>query len=154
MVRSVSSASVSPLSIPAWRRAETRKAPTAPGTVGMQCSRSYMRRSRLKPMTYSMCCQRPSMPLRLPTLALPAVAPTAGSANGSTRRRTVEGSKTVSASSITTISCEARSTPVLSAAALPRLGVRTTVTPGSSSASAASAVPSSDPSSTTTISTG
>ena len=41
-----------------------------------------MRRSRLKPMTYSMCCQRPRMPLRLATFVLPLTAPTAGSANG------------------------------------------------------------------------
>ena len=59
-----------------------RNAPIAPGTVGVHCSTSYMRRSRLKPMTYSMCCQRPSRPRRLPTFVLPATAPTRGSASG------------------------------------------------------------------------
>ena len=38
-------------------------------------------------MTYSMCCQRPSMPPRLPTFVLPDTAPTVGSASGRTRRR-------------------------------------------------------------------
>ena len=48
----------------------------APGTVGMHCKMSYMRRSRLKPITYSRCCQRPSRPRRLATLVLPETAPT------------------------------------------------------------------------------
>ena len=76
MVRSVSSASVSALTPPTSVSARRRNAPTAPGTVGMHSSTSYMRRSRLNPITYSMCCQRPSSPLRLPTLVLPLTAPT------------------------------------------------------------------------------
>ena len=57
MVTSVSSASVSSLIPPTSARAARRNAPIAPGTVGMQFSTSYRRRSRLKPITYSMCCQ-------------------------------------------------------------------------------------------------
>ena len=69
----------------AAERADRARAPWA-------CSRStsYMRRSRLNPITYSMCCQRPRMPARLPTLALPDTAPTAGrrtAAPGRDRRR-------------------------------------------------------------------
>ena len=70
----------------------------------MQRSMSYIRRSRLKPITYSMCCQAPISVSRLPTLALPATAPTRGSANGCTSSRTVDGSKTVSPSIITMMS--------------------------------------------------
>ena len=62
--------------------AERRNAPTAPGTVGMTPSMSYMRRSRLNPTTYSRCCQRPRKPLRLNTLVFPLTAPTSGSASG------------------------------------------------------------------------
>ncbi len=104
MVMSVSSARVSSLMPPTASTASRRNAPIAPGMVGMQRSRSYMRRSRLKPITYSMCCQAPMIVLRLPTLALPATAPTSGSAKGCTNCRTVSGSKTVSPSIITTMS--------------------------------------------------
>ena len=52
-------------------------------------------------MTYSMCCQREISPRRLATFALPATAPTDGSANGAARRPTVVGSNTVSPSIMT-----------------------------------------------------
>ncbi|CAM5702471.1 hypothetical protein SGLAM104S_08892 [Streptomyces glaucescens] len=70
----------------------------------MQRSTSYIRRSRLKPITYSMCCQAPMSVSRLPSLALPATAPTRGSPKGWTSSRTVAGSKTVSPSIMTTMS--------------------------------------------------
>src|SRR5205807_576589 len=70
-----------------------RNAPIAPGTVGVHCRTSYIRRSRLNPITYSMCCQRPSRPRRLPTFVFPDTAPTAGSASGRTRLPTVSGSR-------------------------------------------------------------
>src|SRR5215213_1467590 len=54
--------------------ARLRNAPAAPGTVGMHCSTSYRRRSRLKPMTYSMCCHRPSSRCRFPTFVFPETA--------------------------------------------------------------------------------
>jgi hypothetical protein len=100
-------------------------------------------------MTYSMCCQRATRLCRLPTLTLPATAPTDGSAKGCTRRRTESGSKTVSPSTITTSSWRAAATPALRALAFPPLGLRMTSTLGSPSASTMSAVPSVDPSSTT-----
>ena len=78
MVRSVSSARVSSLTPPTASRASRRNAPMAPGTVGMHRSTSNIRRSRLNPITYSMCCQRPSSPRRLPTFVLPETAPTSG----------------------------------------------------------------------------
>ena len=77
MVRSVSSARVSSL-----RPRRPRPAPPA-GTRRSRrersaCTRrrSNIRRSRLNPMTYSRCCQRPSSPRRLATLVLPETAPT------------------------------------------------------------------------------
>ena len=70
-------------------------------------------------MTYSSACQRVSRLTRLPTLALPATAPTRGSENGPVSRATVSGAKTVSLSSATTTSPRAFSTPRLSAEALP-----------------------------------
>ena len=51
-------------------------------------------------MTYSMCCQRPSRRRRLPTFVLPETAPTSHSERR-TRRPSVSGSKTVSASTVT-----------------------------------------------------
>ncbi len=154
MVRSVSSARVTSLTPPRASSARRRNAPTAPGTVGMHSARSNRRRSRLKPTTYSMCCQRPSRPPRLTTLALPETAPTRGSAKGCTSVRTVPGSKTVSPSTMTTSSHEAAASPVLSAAGLPAFRCRITRTPGRRSDSTRSAVPSVEPSSTTMISTG
>ena len=91
----------------------------APGTVGMHPSTSYMRRSRLNPMTYSMCCQRPSRPPRLATLVLPETAPTRSSANGCTRWEIVSGANMVSPSTVTMISPDARAMPALSASAFP-----------------------------------
>jgi hypothetical protein len=154
IVRSVSSASVSWLTPPTASSALRRNAPTAPGTVVMQRQRSCTRRSRLNPMTYSMCCQRATRPVRFATFALPATAPTSGCANGWTSTRTVSGSNTVSPSIITTRSWLAARMPVLSAAALPPLICRITRTPGSARPSTIAAVPSVEPSSTTMISTG
>src|SRR5829696_9180601 len=99
MVKSVSSASVAALTPPTASRASRLKAPIAPGTVGMHCKTSYMRRSRLNPITYSMCCQRPSKPRRLPTFVLPETAPIMdllAVAKRATSARTAPGSKTVS----------------------------------------------------------
>ena len=79
MVRSVSSARVSAARRRRRPERSRRNAPIAPGTVGMHSATSNMRRSRLKPITYSRCCQRPSSPLRLATLVLPLTAPTSGS---------------------------------------------------------------------------
>ena len=92
---------MSSLTPPTWVSAERRNAPTAPGMVVMQRSRSVTRRSMLNPITYSMCCQRPISLPRLATLALPDTAPTSGRAKGCTRWRTVAGSKTVSPSIMT-----------------------------------------------------
>ena len=64
------------------RAPRRRNAPTAPGTVGMHWRTSNSRRSRLKPITYSMCCQRPSSPWRLPTFVLPETAPIVGEREG------------------------------------------------------------------------
>ena len=91
-------------------------------------------------MTYSRCCQRPSSPRRLATLVLPLTAPTAGSANGWTSRRTASGSNTVSPSTMHQQVVRApRAMPVLRAAALPALGCRTSRTPGRPSRSTMSA---------------
>ena len=75
-------------------RAPARNAPIAPGTVGMHPSTSYMRRSRLKPMTYSRCCQRPSSRSRFPTLVLPETAPTVWSRERLDQRRAARLSRT------------------------------------------------------------
>ena len=83
-----------------------------------------MRRSMLKPITYSMCCQRPTILLRLATFALPDTAPTQGRANGCTSVLIVFGSNTVSPSIMTTMSCLACRMPLLSAAGLPALAWR------------------------------
>src|SRR3954453_11228601 len=91
MVTSVSSARVSSLIPPTSASACRRNAPIAPGTVGMQRIASYRRRSRLKPITYSMCCQVATSDSRLPTLTLPATAPTVGSASGCTSLRIEAG---------------------------------------------------------------
>ncbi len=154
MVTSVSSARVSSLMPPMRSRALRRKAPTAPGMVGMQPSTSYMRRSRLKPITYSMCCQAPMRVSRLPTLALPATAPTFGSPKGWTSSRTVAASKTVSPSIITMRSWLALARPRLRAAGLPAFCWRTTRTLGMRRSSTMRAVPSLEPSSMTMTSTG
>jgi hypothetical protein len=53
----------------------------APGTTVMQPSAASARRSRFWLVTYSSACQRVIMLMRLPTLALPATALTAGSSN-------------------------------------------------------------------------
>ena len=55
-------------------------------------------------MTYSSACQRVMRLSRLPTTALPATAPTLGSANQRASRGRVSGGNRVSASSATTIS--------------------------------------------------
>ena len=104
-------------------------------------------------MTYSMCCQRATMVVRLPTLTLPATAPTVGSANGWTRRWIASGSTTVSPSTMITIGWVDRAIPALRAAAFPPHGTRTTRTPGRFNAATTAAVPSVDASSTTTTST-
>ncbi len=75
-------------------------------------------------MTYSMCCQAPMTVFRFP-----ATAPTPGSANGWTRWRTASGSKTVSPSTMTTMSQLAPRTPLLSAAGFPAFSCRMTRTP-------------------------
>ena len=106
-------------------------------------------------MTYSMCCQREISPRRLATLALPATAPTDGSANGCTRRPTVVGSNTVSPSIMTISSWRACGDAGVERGGLAAVGlpdhphVRQ-----SRSASTISAVPSVQPSSTTSTSTG
>ena len=56
--------------------ASARQALSAPGTTGMQLSRSKARFSRFWLVMYSSACQRVSQRLRLPTLTLPATAPT------------------------------------------------------------------------------
>jgi hypothetical protein len=109
--------------------------------VGMQPNESYIRRSRLNPMTYSMCCHVPRIPRRLPTFTLPATAPTVSSPNGWTRRCSESVSTTVSASTMTMSSFRASATPVLSAVALPAGGTLTTRTLSSPSPSTTSAVP-------------
>ena len=84
---------------------------------------SNMRRSRLKPITYSRCCQRPSSPRRLATLVLPLTAPTRGSANGCTRRPTASGSKhRVAVDQHQQVAAGVPRCPALSAAGLPALG--------------------------------
>ena len=61
-------------------RADRARAPSA-----CSCSASYRRRSRLKPITYSMCCQRPSRPAPVADLGVAGDrADPAGSANGCT----------------------------------------------------------------------
>ena len=148
----MSSASVSSLIPPTSARAARRNAPIAPGTVGMQRIASYSRRSRLKPITYSMCCQVATSVRRLPTLTLPATAPTDGSPNGCTNFRIESRSKIVSPSTVTIRSCLASAIPVLRALDLPPLGTRITRTFGSRRLSTSTAVPSVEPSSTTTTS--
>ncbi len=101
-----------------------------------------------------MCCQAPIRVSRLPTLALPATAPIFGSANGCTSSRTVDGSKTVSPSIITTMSYEAAATPALRALGLPPLTLRISRTNGRFISSTMSAVPSVEPSSITITSIG
>ncbi len=150
----MSSARVRALSPPTASSTSRRNAPPAPGTVGIDRVTSYTRRSTLKPTTYSMCCRRASRVSRLAILTLPDTAPTVGSAKGCTSSRTVSGSNRVSPSTMTIRSCAAAATPALSAADLPPLGSRRTRTPGRESRSTTSAVPSSDPSSITRISTG
>ena len=80
MVRSASSATVSPVSPPTSRRALVRHAPSAPGTTVMQSSRSKARFSRFWLVMYSRACQRVIQRSRFPTFTLPATAPTAASA--------------------------------------------------------------------------
>ena len=100
-------------------------------------------------MTYSMCCQRPSSRLRLPTFVLPETAPTSGEWNACTSCASVRGSKTVSASTMTTMSWRASAIPWFSAAGLPAFGWRSTLTRPSPSPATRSPVPSTEPSSTT-----
>ena len=113
-----------------------------------------MRRSRLKPMTYSMCCQRPSSPPRLPTFVLPATAPTAGSANGWTSWRERVGLEhRVAVDHDDDLVRAAAAIPVLSAAGLAAVGLADQPDAAAgASASTMSAVPSVEPSSTTTTS--
>ncbi len=101
-----------------------------------------------------MCCQAPIRLSRLPTLALPATAPIAGSPKGWTSSRTVDDSKTVSPSIITMMSCEAAAMPLLRALDLPPLTLRISRTNGRSISSTMSAVPSVEPSSMTITSIG
>ncbi len=67
--------------------ASARQALSAPGTTGMQLSRSKARFSRFWLVMYSSACQRVSQRLRLPTLTLPATAPMRGSAKWRTSLR-------------------------------------------------------------------
>ena len=78
MVRSVSSATVSALKPPESLIASARQALSAPGTTGMQFSKSNARFSRFWLVTYSSACQRVSQLIRLPTFTFPATAPTLG----------------------------------------------------------------------------
>ena len=56
-----------------------RHAPTAPGTTVMQLRLANARRSMFCEVMYSSACQRVTMFMRLPTFALPAMAPISGS---------------------------------------------------------------------------
>ena len=154
IVRSVSSASVSVDRPPTSRSALRRNAPPAPGTVAIEPVSSCTRRSMLNPMTYSMCCMRPMSSSRFAILTLPATPPIAGSAKGWASRRTVSGSKTVSPSIMMMRSWPAARIPVFNALGLPELRWRRTRTRGSASDSTRSAVPSVEPSSTTSTSSG
>ena len=78
MVRSASSATVSVWKPPASRTAETRHAPIAPGTTLTAPMVFKARRSKFWLVMYSRACQRVQRLMRLPTLALPATAPTFG----------------------------------------------------------------------------
>ena len=78
MVRSWSSAKVSAGKPPSSRQRSRRQAPTAPGTTVSVSSADSARRSRFCATIYSSACQRVIMLMRLPTLALPATAPTFG----------------------------------------------------------------------------
>ena len=69
---------------------------------------------------YSSACQRVSQRDRLPTLTLPATAPTVGSTKWRTNLRMASGSISVSASMVTTISVSACDIATFSAAAFPR----------------------------------
>ncbi len=131
-----------------------RQAPTAPGTTVMTPSADKARRSRFWAVTYSSACQRVIKLTRLPTRALPATAPTSGSSNQRARRPMVSAGNWVSASSATTISPVASCRPRFSARALPPLGKRSSCTRGSrpNAASTAAAVPSVEPSSSTSTS--
>jgi hypothetical protein len=80
---------------------------------------SSARRSRFCEVTYSTACQRVTRLTRLPTLALPAIAPISASSNQRASRAMVSGSNSVSASSAMTMSPLAISSPWLSARALP-----------------------------------
>ncbi len=104
MVRSVSSATVSPAKPPQARMTFARQAPTAPGTTGMQFSKSKARFSRFWLVMYSRACQRVSQRLRFMTFTFPATAATFGFAKWRTSRGTASGSMMVSASMVTIIS--------------------------------------------------
>ena len=106
----------------------------------------YARRSRLKAVTYSTCCQSVSSVCRLPTFTVPDTAPTPGSANQRTSRATACRSSWVSASMATTTSPLAARSPWLRADHFPPFAWRITRTPR---ASAMLAVASVEPSSTT-----
>ena len=154
IVRSVSSANVSVDRPPTCSSALRRNEPLAPGTVMIEPVTSCTRRSMLNPTTYSMCCIRPMSSSRFAILTLPATAPIVGSANGWASRPTVSGSNTVSPSIMMMISWWAALMPALSALGLPEFFCRSTRTFGSRSDSTRSAVPSEEPSSTTSTSSG
>ena len=115
----------------------------------MHWPRSNSRRSRLKPTTYSMCCQRPSSPPRLTTLALPDTAPTRGIREGLHQppdRVRLEDRVTVDHHQ--QVERGGRDAGV-ERGRLARVGCRMTRTPGRRRDSTRSAVPSVEPSSTT-----
>ena len=118
MVRSWSSARVWSLKPPASRTTSRRHAPIAPGTTVMQLSSAKARRSVFWLVMYSMACQRVTRLIRLPTLALPATAPTVGSASGATSAAMLPGGNSVSASRATRISPRGVSQPVVERARL------------------------------------
>ena len=100
----------------------------------------------LNPTTYSMCCIRPMSSSRFAILTLPATAPIVGSANGWASSRTVSGSNTVSPSIMMMMS--------VLAARMPAFFCRSTRTLGIPRDSTFSGVPSLEPSSTTSTSSG
>ena len=105
-------------------------------------------------MTYSMCCQRPSSPRRLPTLVLPETAPTSGV--GERRTSALHGVRLedgVAVDQDQHVVPGCGRMPVLSAAGLPALACRISRTPGRPRRATTSAVSSVEPSSTTMTST-
>ena len=100
----------------------------APGTTLTAFKVFSARRSKFWLVMYSSACQRVHRLTRLPTLALPAMAPTRGSLKCGTRCEMASGAMMVSASMPTKISSVTCSRPKLSAAALPEFGLVSTVT--------------------------